>query len=231
MRQLITESVVLRCSAVRRSCRAAAGVPLFTSLVPASLPIGAAGVDLRPVAFAAAFTALTAIGSVSSPIRAGRCTGFHGFAKAPAGGGAKERLRAALVTAEVTMSVILLITSGLLIRAVWRVQAIDPGIKADNVLTLKTALPRPRYDSPGRRGEFYERVLSRVRALPGVQSAAFTSGLPMVMAGIITAVDIPGRDPRSYRSEAVNHRWVVGRLQNQWDSGSSWPRPGRERHR
>ena len=100
------------------------------------------------------------------------------------------------MTVEVTMSVILLITSGLLIRAVWRVQAVDPGFVPQNVLTLRTALPRPKYDSPVRRGQFYERVLTGVRALPGVQSAAFISGLPMVVTGLITGVEIPGHETR-----------------------------------
>ena len=70
-------------------------------------------------------------------------------------------------------------------------------------------MPRPKYDSPVRRGEFYERVLTGVRALPGVQSAAFISGLPMVMTGFITGVEIPGQEVRSARSGGVSHRWVT----------------------
>lgn len=107
------------------------------------------------------------------------------------------------------MSVVLLITSGLLIRAVWRVQAIDPGFVAQNVLTLRTALPRPKYDNPVRRSDFYERVLTGVRALPGVERAAFISGLPMVVTGLITGVEVPGQDVRSARNAAVSHRWVT----------------------
>jgi predicted permease len=113
------------------------------------------------------------------------------------------------VTVEVTMSVVLLITSGLLIRAVWRVQAVDPGFAPQDVLTLKTALPRPKYDNPVRRGAFYDEVLAGVRALPGVQSAAFISGLPMVTTGLVTGVEIPGREVRSARSGGVSHRWVT----------------------
>jgi predicted permease len=105
--------------------------------------------------------------------------------------------------------VILLITSGLLIRAVWRVQAIDPGFVSEQVLTLRTALPRPKYDSPVRRGAFYDRVLEGVRALPGVQSAGFISGLPMVVTGLITGVEVPGQEVRSARSGGVSHRWVT----------------------
>ena len=88
-------------------------------------------------------------------------------------GGRKERLRSALVIAEVSLSVALLITSGLLIRALWRLHAIDPGFQQAGVLTLRTALPTPKYEKVAQREAFYERVLSGVRALPGVQSAGF----------------------------------------------------------
>jgi len=89
------------------------------------------------------------------------------------------------------------------------VQAIDPGFEPRSVLTLRTALPRLKYDTPERRSRFYTRVLTEVRALPGVQSAAFISGLPLVVTGLITGVDVPGQEPRSSRSAAVSHRWVT----------------------
>jgi putative ABC transport system permease protein len=162
------------------------------------------------LAVAALFTGLTGLGFGLFPaLRAGH-TGFAALREGTrAGGGRKQRVRAALVAVEVTMSVILLITSGLMIRAVWRVQAIDPGFAPQRVLTLRTALPRPKYDSPVRRGEYYERVLTRVRALPGVQSAAFISGLPLVMTGLITGVEVPGHEVRGRRNDGVSHRWVT----------------------
>jgi predicted permease len=168
-------------------------------------------VDVRVLVLAALFTALTGLGFGLFPaLRAVRRTGFAALGTGSrAGGGRKQRVRTLLVTVEVTTSVILLITSGLLIRAMWRVQAIDPGFVPQNVLTLRTALPRPKYDSPARRGEFYDRVLAGVRALPGVQGAAFITGLPIVMPGIITGVEIPGQEVRSARSGGVSHRWVT----------------------
>ena len=213
MRQLVTESVILTlCGGAAGLLVAAAGVPLFASLVPDTLPIAAEpSMDLRVIALATLFTTLTALGFGLFPaIRARRHTTFDALREGVrAGGGAKQRLRAVLVTIEVTMSVILLITSGLLIRAVWRVQAIDPGFQAQNVLALHVALPRPKYDKPLQRVQFYDRVLERVRTLPGVQSAGFTSGLPMVTTGLITAVEIPGREVASRRREGVSHRWVT----------------------
>jgi predicted permease len=213
VRQLLTEIVVVTLiGGAAGVVVAAASLPLFSALVPPTLPIAnQPGVDGRVLGLAALFTTLTGLGFGLFP--ALRAVGRTGFAALRAGnrggGGRRQRVRAVLVTVEVAMSVILLITSGLLIRAVWRVQAIDPGFVAKDVLTLRTALPRPKYDSPLRRDEFYGQVLARVRALPGVQGAAFITGLPMVMTGIITGVEVPGQDPRTARSSGVSHRWVT----------------------
>ena len=65
------------------------------------------------------------------------------------------------------------------------------------MLTLRTALPTPKYEKVAQREAFYERVLSGVRALPGVQSAGFTSFLPIVMRGGVWAVDIVQNQQRS----------------------------------
>jgi predicted permease len=212
VRQLITQSVILTVlGGAVGVLIAVATVPLFSTLVPPTLPVATQpSVDLRVLVVAAVFTALTGLGfGVFPALLAGR-TGFAALREgARGGGGRKQRVRAVLVTLEVAVSVALLITSGLLIRAVWRVQAIDPGFVSENVLTLRTALPRPKYNNPVRRADFYERVLTGVRALPGVQSAGFISGLPMVMIGIMTDVEVPGYDVRSRRSAGVSHRWVT----------------------
>jgi putative ABC transport system permease protein len=213
MRQLVTESLILTLlGGAAGLAVAAVGVPLFASLVPATLPIDTEpALDLRMIAFAALFTTLTALGFGLFPaIRAGRRATFDALREGGrAGSGVKQRLRSVLVTVEVTMSVVLLITSGLLIRAVWQIQAIDPGFRPDHVLALNMALPRPKYDKPLQRVQFYDRVLARVRALPGVQSAAFTSGLPMVTTGLVTSIAIPGRVAPPARRDVVSHRWVT----------------------
>jgi putative ABC transport system permease protein len=212
VRQLVTQSLVLTLAgSVAGLAIAWAAVPVFSSLVPATLPLDAQpALDLRVIAVAAAFAALTALGFGLFPaLRAGR-TGFAALREGTrAGGGRKQRIRGVLVIAEVMMTVVLLITSGLLIRAVWRVQAIDPGFRPENVMTMRTALPRPRYEDPVRRSEFYDRVLAQVRGLPGVESAAFISGLPLVVTGLITGIEIPGQDARSGRTSGISHRWLT----------------------
>jgi putative ABC transport system permease protein len=212
VRQQITQSVVLTAiGGVLGVLLAVLIVPLFSTLVPPTLPVATQpALDLRVMAMAAFFTLLTALGFGLFPaLRAGR-TGFDALRDgARTGGGAKQRVRAVLVTVEVAISVMLLISSGLLIRAVWRVQAIDPGFRSEQVLTLRTALPRPKYDDPVRRTQFYDRVLAGVRGLPGVESAGFISGLPLVVTGLITGVEIPGQDMRNARTNGVSHRWIT----------------------
>ena len=212
IRQQITQSLMLTAiGGVLGVLLAVLIVPLFSTLVPPTLPVATQpALDLRVMGMAALFTLLTALGFGLFPaLRAGR-TGFDALRDgARTGGGAKQRVRAMLVMVEVAISVLLLISSGLLIRAVWRVQAIDPGFRSESVLTLRTALPRPKYDDPVRRTQFYDRVLEGVRALPGVESAGFISGLPLVVTGLITGVEIPGQDMRNYRANAVSHRWIT----------------------
>jgi predicted permease len=213
VRQMITESVILTLLGGAAGVLVAiVSLPLFATLVPPTLPLASApSLDLRVLAFAAVFTALTALGFGLFPaLRAGSRTGFAALREGSRGGtGRRQRARAVLVTVEVSMSVILLITSGLLLRAMWRVQSIDPGFVTEQVLTLQTTLPRPEYDSASRRVAFYTRVLSDVRALPGVESAAFTSGLPMVLTGGITGIQLPGQPALNRRTNGVSMRFVT----------------------
>jgi putative ABC transport system permease protein len=212
VRQLFTESVVLAVMGGALGVVVAMlAVPLLSRLVPNTLPIAARPqLDLRVLGLAAVFAGLTGLGFGLIPaLRAGGRTGLAALREgARSGGGRKQRLRRVLVTVEVAVSVALLACSGLLIRAVWQVQAVDPGFAPHGVLTLRSELPLPQYDSVPRRTEFYRMVLAGVQALPGVAAAAYTSGLPMVLTGGIAGVDVPGREVVSGRREGVSVRWV-----------------------
>ena len=180
-----------------------AAVPLLARLVPASLPIAQApSVDLRVLIFAGLLSGLTGIGfGVFPALRACSQSDLSALREGTrAGGGRKERLRSVLVVAEVTASVVLLVSAGLLVRALWRIEATDPGFRTGGVLTLRTALPMPKYEQTARRAGFYTRVLSAVQALPGVSSAAYISFLPMVMRGGIWPVAVDGKPVEVQRS-------------------------------
>jgi len=214
VRQLMTESLVLAAlgGSFGVGIAVAAG-PLVARLIPSSLPIAEVPpVDLRMLAFAALLTVATAVAfgvlpalRVSSDADA---AGLKEDARAGTGRGT-ERLRSVLVVAEVTASVALLIASGLLIRALWRLQAVDPGFRAEGVLTLRTALSLPKYDPTMKRVRFYESVLTQVRELPGVVQAAYASSLPMVWRGGIWPVALEGETPDPSGSRAVSVRYLT----------------------
>jgi predicted permease len=197
VRQMLTESLLLAgIGGVMGVLIAIAAMPLFVTLVPLRQPIAEMpSADWRVLLFAAAVTIATGIGfGVIPALRAcGRCDSSGLRDSSRSGGGRRERLRAALVTAEVAGSLVLLVTCGLLIRALWRIQSVDPGFRSEGLLTLRTALPMPKYAMPAPRNQYYDRVLSEISALPGVTGAAYTSFLPMVLTGGVWPVEIAGQ--------------------------------------
>ena len=139
-----------------------------------------------------AFTMLTALGtgllfglvpafvSTSTAREAMRDGGRHG------GGRRLHRLLSALVVAEVALSLVLLTGAGLLMRSFVKLQSVDPGFRAAGVLTAGVQLPTQRYDVDQARSLF-SAALARVAALPGVQSAAGASCLPVPFSCIGTS--------------------------------------------
>ncbi len=195
VRQIFTEcALVALIGGILGVALAAAGIPLFAKLVPNALPVAEQpSIDLRVLGFAALITALTTAAFGIIPAWRASGGGFAALRESRrAGGGRKARLRSALVVAEIAVSLVLLVSCGLLARALWRIRSTDPGFRTDGVMTLRTALPLPKYESTAVRQAFYDRVISEIRALPGVRNAAYISYLPMVMRGGIWKVEING---------------------------------------
>ncbi len=103
-----------------------------------------------------------------------------------------KRLRSSLVIAEVAVSFILLIGAGLLINSFMHLRNLDPGFRADHLLTLNVDLSVVRYPDTQRRVAFFDEVLRRVRALPGVQSAAAAGNLPFTYNGDSMGIAVEG---------------------------------------
>ncbi|MGC2398733.1 MAG: ABC transporter permease [Acidobacteriaceae bacterium] len=205
LRQLLTESLLLGIAGgASATAVAIAALPLFSHLVPNALPVQQAPpIDGTMLSLALGLTILTVAGFGAAPaLQACRGAGSGGLKVGTRNGGAgHHRARAALVMAEVGASVVLLVVSGLLLRALWRVQAVDPGFRTSGILTLRTQLPNPKYDKTDVRKQFYNKVLTSIRSQPGVKDAAYTSALPMVWGGGIWPVQVNGR----YQSPAENN--------------------------
>ena len=213
IRQLATESAVLATlGGALGVLMAVLLVPMLWRLVPSALPTSATpGIDLRILAFAAALTLVTALAFGLAPmLRSGADAGLDALREGNrALGGGKETLRGALVIAEVIASVVLLVATGLLVRALWNIQGRDPGFRAEGVLTLRTEVSPAKYGVTARRAEFYNRVLGQVRALPGVTNAAYISGLPMVWGGGIWPVGINGVELERRETNTASMRFVT----------------------
>jgi len=97
------------------------------------------------------------------------------------GGG--KRLRSVMVVAEVALSLVLLVGAGLLIQTFMKLREQYSGLRPDNVLTMRTALAPNKYRDQTRRGAFYDQVLERVTALPGVVTAGFSTSVPLEWKG------------------------------------------------
>jgi putative ABC transport system permease protein len=91
----------------------------------------------------------------------------------------RSPLRSALVVAEVALALVLLICAGLLIKSVMRLRDVDPGFKPDHVVTMNVWLPSARYPKAPDWNLFFNRMVERIQAVPGVEAAAVTSVLPV----------------------------------------------------
>jgi predicted permease len=113
------------------------------------------------------------------------------------------------VVAQVAVSVVLVVGSGLMLRALWMVMHVYRGFAIENVLTLRTTLPGATYGDQAPRVAFYRRVLDDVRAVPGVTGAAFASWLPMTMRGGIWPVFLPGQSREPAGAPTVSVRYIT----------------------
>ncbi|MGA2902680.1 MAG: ABC transporter permease [Candidatus Korobacteraceae bacterium] len=104
-----------------------------------------------------------------------------------------SRTRSVLVVAEVALSLMLLIGAGLLIRSLWMLRSVNPGFDPDHVITMDLSIPETKFATPIQQISFFDRVLQRVRTLPGVQSAGVIDALPLTGHGSHQPVQVEGR--------------------------------------
>jgi putative ABC transport system permease protein len=107
-----------------------------------------------------------------------------------AGGG---RLRGIMIVSEVALAMILLTGAGLLMRSFLRLESVNPGFQPQNLLTMRIGLPAARYPQRVQQSAFYDRVLDRAAAIPGVQNAAVSNALPVNGPSIGYFFNIEGR--------------------------------------
>ena len=95
------------------------------------------------------------------------------------GGTAVERRQRRLAAGEIAVGMLLASAAGLLLDSLWRLESIDPGFRSERVLTLQVPTRRAEYQEPGRKAAFFDALVERVRALPGVEAASLVNHIPL----------------------------------------------------
>jgi predicted permease len=208
VRQLLIESLMLAFAGAALGCLFAyAGIVGVKGLMPQGLFPNEADIRLNiPVlAFSLGVAVFTAVvfGLVPAlqTVKKNMADPLKDSGRGIVGGFRRGKLRSALVVSEVALSLVLLAGAGLLIRNFVKLQTVDLGFDPNNILVARLPLPREQYKTAAAKQQFFEALLPRLHALPGVVAATETSTLPPY-SGIGTDIDIPGKT-HTERWEAI----------------------------
>jgi putative ABC transport system permease protein len=185
LRQFLTESLVL--SLLGGACGlllAYWGIRTVVALNPANLP------RLNEVKIDGAVLGFTLLVSLLTGVLFGLVPALRAFkpdlqgtlkegGKTSAQGAGQQRLRSALVVAEVAIALVVLVGAGLLVRSLWRLQEVDPGFETKNVLTFQVYLSPTKYQDGPQQAAYTQRLLESLRQVPGVKAAGAVTGLPL----------------------------------------------------
>ncbi|HET7553594.1 MAG TPA: ABC transporter permease [Gemmatimonadaceae bacterium] len=181
----LAESAVLAMiAAVLGLAIAALGIRLLVTAGPVEIPrLAEVRIDGTVVAFTFVVTALITVAcSIIPALRFARTELVSSLREGGRGGTSgreRQRVRGALVAAQIALALVVLAGSGLLIRSFRELHAVQPGWSSENVATFWLSLPRSRYPSDSAMTRFYSQLTERVSALPGVRSVGLTSRLPL----------------------------------------------------
>jgi len=197
-RQFLTESVLLALLGGGFGLLLAlSGIRVLKTFIPATISqTQTINIDAKVVVFTALIALLTGIVFGLAPATHALHSNLNDSLKEggrdSAGGSKGNRIRNLLVIGEVAVSFILLIGAGLLINSFLHLRNLDPGFSADHLLTMRVDLSELKYPDGERRSAFFDEVLRRIRALPGVQSAAAAGNLPLTYNGDSMSIAVEG---------------------------------------
>jgi putative ABC transport system permease protein len=208
IRQLLLESVLLAAIGGFFGLLVAAwGTDVLVSLVPQNIPrITDIQLDGAVLGFTILVSLVTGILFGMAPafqasrldLRSSLNEGGRG-----SGGGSRHGLRNGLVIAEVALALLLLTGAGLLLQSFARLSRVDPGVRTERLFTASINLPEAAYPRAENVVSFFDNLMPRLRALPGVQSASTIFPLPLSGSNVTTSFDIeeqpkpPGEQPDS----------------------------------
>lgn len=185
IRQFTTEGLLLSLGgAALGLALAMVGLKVLVATGKASIPRASeVSIDPTVLAVTIAVSLLTALFFGLAPLAQIAGGTLHDALKAAAGRGtagsvASNRFRSALVSSELALALVLLIGTGLMIRAFWRLSEVQPGFRPEGLLTLRVNLPATVYPNPPDRNRFSRALQEKAAAIPGVSSSTAMLGLP-----------------------------------------------------
>ncbi len=189
MRQLLTESTLLALAGGAVGLVfAGGGLHLLKSFATRfTTRADEISIDGSVLLFTLAISIVTGIAFGLMPLLASRESAFTALKESggrSTPGAGRQRLRSALLIAQVAVSFVLLIVAGLMLRSLMNLQSVDPGFDPENVLAMRINLNWSRYDRQQESRAFYKQLMEKVEAKPGVVSAALSSGYPLNQIGI-----------------------------------------------
>jgi putative ABC transport system permease protein len=195
IRQLLVESLLLGAfGGLAGLLIAIWGVESFKAFLPNLPRINEISPDPRVLAFTALISVGVGVGAGLLPAwRASNvklASSLNEAARGSSEGAVGHRTRAALVVIEIGLALVLLASAGLLVESFVRLQKVPAGFDASNVMTARLTLPEATYLEPQESAQFYKKLLDRVSALPGVQSAAAAWWIPLSGSEISFTFDV-----------------------------------------
>jgi predicted permease len=197
LRQFLTEGALMVVVGAALGVLLAWGLlKLIIAAAPASVPrTGEIRIDLTVFAFTLGVSVLSVLMFALAPMFQLReqnlAEWLHGSSKGSSAGQGSQWLRKALVVTEIAMAVILVVGSGLMIRAFWKLQQVNLGFDQNNVLSFSLQLPASNYQTDDRL-RFSKTLEERLSTLPGVKSASVAGGLPPLRPINANDTDIEG---------------------------------------
>ncbi len=188
IRQLLAESLLLAgLGGAAGLLLAVWGVYLLLAFGPAELPrAGEVAVDMRALGFTFAVSLLTGIIFGLAPALQASRPDLNETLKegvrGATGSAGHRRMRSLMIVSEIELSLVLLVGAGLLMRSFLKLQAVAPGFNPNNMLTMRVSLEGPNYEKAESRIAFYDQLLDKIKALPGVQSVGARYHIPLVPA-------------------------------------------------
>ncbi len=188
MRQFLTESILLALiGGVAGLLLGTWGVSALLAASPDSIPrMGEVGIDSQVMLFTLAVSLFTGLLFGMAPLMhltaRNMNTALREGGERATAGSARHRLRRLLVVSELAMAVVLVICAGLMLRSFSALQDVDPGFEAEGLLTFRLFLPPNTYPDAQSQMIFFNQLVERLEAVPGVASATAMNGLPPLRA-------------------------------------------------